>query len=42
MIVNMLRAEGVNPEYIIKRSFHQFQSERALPEFRKKYFDYVD
>ena len=35
----MLRAEGVNPEYIIKRSFHQFQSERALPEFRKKLRD---
>ncbi len=32
----MLRAEGVNPEYIIKRSFHQFQSERAYPEYRNK------
>lgn len=36
MIVNMLRAEGVNPEYIIRRSFHQFQSERAYPEFKSK------
>lgn len=36
MIVNMLRAEGVNPEYIIKRSFHQFQSERSFPEFKTK------
>lgn len=35
----MLRAEGVNPEYIIKRSFHQFQSERAIPEFKKKLND---
>ena len=36
----MLRAEGVNPEYIIKRSFHQFQSERALPDFKKKLIEY--
>ena len=36
MIVNMLKVEGINPEYIIKRSFHQFQSEKAVPQIKGK------
>ena len=36
MIINLLRVEGIEPEYIIKRSFHQFQSERAVPGLKNK------
>lgn len=36
MIVNMLKVEGIEPEYIIQRSFHQFQSERSVPQIKAK------
>jgi ATP-dependent RNA helicase DOB1 len=36
MLVNLMRVEGIDPEYIIKRSFHQFQSERTVPQIKKK------
>ncbi len=28
MLLNLLRVEGVDPEYLIKKSFHQFQSDK--------------
>ena len=31
MLVNMMRVEGINPNYIVKRSFRQYQSECDLP-----------
>eukprot|EP00658_Telonema_sp_P-2_P077605 TRINITY_DN7057_c0_g1_i3.p1 TRINITY_DN7057_c0_g1~~TRINITY_DN7057_c0_g1_i3.p1 ORF type:complete len:640 (-),score=205.72 TRINITY_DN7057_c0_g1_i3:80-1894(-) len=31
MLLNLLRVEEANPEYMIKKSFHQFQSTKALP-----------
>jgi len=39
MIINLLRVEGIDPEYIVKRSFHQFQSERAVPGLKSKVQD---
>jgi len=36
MLVNLLRVEGIEPEYIIKRSFHQFQSESSVPAMKNK------
>ncbi len=36
MLVNLLRVEGIEPEYIIKRSFHQFQSESSVPAMKTK------
>lgn len=36
MLLNSLRIEGHEPEYIIRRSLHQFQNDRSLPEMRKK------
>eukprot|EP01090_Pellita_catalonica_P017653 TRINITY_DN5376_c0_g2_i1.p1 TRINITY_DN5376_c0_g2~~TRINITY_DN5376_c0_g2_i1.p1 ORF type:complete len:651 (+),score=104.70 TRINITY_DN5376_c0_g2_i1:451-2403(+) len=33
MLLNLMRVEGVNPEYIIKKSFHQFQHSCALPSY---------
>jgi len=36
MLTSLTRLEGVEPEYIVKRSFHQFQSERAIPMMKLK------
>ena len=36
MLINSMRIEDSDPEYIIRRSFHQFQSDKTLPEMRKK------
>jgi ATP-dependent RNA helicase DOB1 len=36
MLLNLLRAEEANPEYVIARSFAQFQGDRALPENEAK------
>lgn len=33
MILNLLRVEGVSPEFMLERSFHQFQNQEAIPEF---------
>eukprot|EP01088_Endostelium_zonatum_P021816 TRINITY_DN886_c1_g2_i1.p1 TRINITY_DN886_c1_g2~~TRINITY_DN886_c1_g2_i1.p1 ORF type:complete len:1081 (-),score=299.92 TRINITY_DN886_c1_g2_i1:45-3287(-) len=35
MLLNLMRVEGVEPEYIIGKSFHQFQTSKQLP-MRKK------
>ena len=35
MLLNMMRIEDIRPEDIIMQSFHQFQSERLLPEMRE-------
>ena len=36
MLLNSLRIEDHEPEYIIRRSFHQFQNDKSLPEMRAK------
>lgn len=36
MLLNLLRVEGVDPEMLIKRSFHQFQSDKALPGLEQR------
>lgn len=36
MLVNLLRVDGIEPEYIIKRSFHQFQCENSVPAMKEK------
>lgn len=36
MLINSMRIEDSDPEYIIRRSFHQFQSDKTLPEMNKK------
>ena len=36
MLLNLMRVEGVDPETLIKKSFHQFQSDKALPGFEKR------
>lgn len=39
MLINSMRIEDSDPEYIIRRSFHQFQSDKTLPEMNKKMED---
>ena len=31
MVLNLLRVEEINPEYMLERSFHQFQNYSAIP-----------
>ena len=31
MLLNLLRFEGADPEYLIKRSFYQFQCDKQTP-----------
>ncbi len=39
MVLNLLRVEGVNPEYMMERSFHQFQHYSNIPNLYKKVKD---
>jgi len=36
MVLNLLRVEEVNPEYMMERSFHQFQNYSKIPEVYNK------
>ncbi|XP_022092267.1 superkiller viralicidic activity 2-like 2 [Acanthaster planci] len=36
MVLNLLRVEGINPEYMLERSFHQFQNYSVIPELFDK------
>eukprot|EP00730_Choanoeca_flexa_P002256 TRINITY_DN10976_c0_g1_i5.p1 TRINITY_DN10976_c0_g1~~TRINITY_DN10976_c0_g1_i5.p1 ORF type:complete len:813 (+),score=168.57 TRINITY_DN10976_c0_g1_i5:39-2441(+) len=36
MVLNLLRVEDINPEYMLERSFHQFQTMQAIPEAQAK------
>ena len=36
MLINMTRVEGAKPEDLIRRSYRQFQSEKAIPQLRKR------
>ena len=42
MLLNLLRVEGFSPEYLLKRSFHQYQTSKSLPEHeRSKFFFFI-
>lgn len=32
MVLNLLRVEEINPEYMLERSFYQFQNYSAIPQ----------
>lgn len=32
MVLNLLRVEGINPEYMLERSFFQFQNYASIPQ----------
>jgi len=36
MLLNLLRVEGADPDYMIQRSFHQFQKDRAALEVQEQ------
>ncbi|XP_069684431.1 exosome RNA helicase MTR4 isoform X2 [Periplaneta americana] len=36
MVLNLLRVEEINPEYMLERSFFQFQNHAAIPELYEK------
>jgi len=36
MLLNLLRIEGANPDYMIQRSFHQFQKDRDALQIQEK------
>ncbi|CAG8439700.1 5850_t:CDS:10 [Funneliformis caledonium] len=36
MILNMSRIEGISPEYMLQRSFYQFQNSAPLPRFQEE------
>lgn len=38
MVLNLLRVEGINPEYIIERSFYQFQNQAEIPNLYESKF----
>jgi ATP-dependent RNA helicase DOB1 len=37
MVLNLLRVEEINPEYMLERSFYQFQNQTAIPGLYDKY-----
>lgn len=39
MILNMLRVEGINPEYVLEKSFFQFQNYSAIPNITERLKD---
>lgn len=42
MVLNLLRVEEINPEYMLEKSFYQFQHYRALPGVvESKHFSYL-
>lgn len=36
MVLNLLRVEEINPEYMLERSFFQFQNNSAIPDLEKQ------
>ncbi|KJH50525.1 DSHCT domain protein [Dictyocaulus viviparus] len=36
MVLNLLRVEGVNPEFMLERSFYQFQNFDAIPDLQRR------
>nr|CAD7458150.1 unnamed protein product [Timema tahoe] len=37
MVLNLLRVEEINPEYMLERSFFQFQNQTSIPELISKF-----
>ncbi|OAD61477.1 Superkiller viralicidic activity 2-like 2 [Eufriesea mexicana] len=36
MVLNLLRVEEINPEYMLERSFYQFQNQASIPDLYNK------
>lgn len=35
MVLNLLRVEEINPEYMLERSFYQFQNQTSIPNLHE-------
>lgn len=35
MILNLMRVEGISPEFMLERCFYQFQNSASVPQFEK-------
>ncbi|KAJ8955263.1 hypothetical protein NQ318_000290 [Aromia moschata] len=42
MVLNLLRVEEINPEYMLERSFYQFQNQTAIPSLYEDYQQKLD
>lgn len=42
MVLNLLRVEEINPEYMLERSFYQFQNQTAIPTLHEDYLKKVE
>ena len=40
MVLNLLRVEEINPEYMLERSFYQFQNNSTIPIKLKSKFEF--
>lgn len=38
MVLNLLRVEEINPEYMLERSFFQFQNQASIPDLVKSQY----
>ena len=39
MVLNLLRVEGISPEFMLERCFYTFQNDANIPQFeRGKYY----
>eukprot|EP01129_Flabellula_baltica_P006607 TRINITY_DN2487_c0_g3_i1.p1 TRINITY_DN2487_c0_g3~~TRINITY_DN2487_c0_g3_i1.p1 ORF type:complete len:1028 (-),score=306.38 TRINITY_DN2487_c0_g3_i1:34-3093(-) len=36
MLLNLLRVDGIEPEYMLRQSFHQFQNDQSIPEYQDR------
>lgn len=41
MILNLMRVEEINPEYMLEKSFFQFQNYATVPEILKREFSFI-
>ena len=35
MVLNLLRVEEINPEFVLERSFYQFQNNLTIPDLER-------
>lgn len=42
MILNLLRVEGISPEFMLERSFFQFQNQENIPQYEAKLLELKD
>ncbi|CAH1957674.1 unnamed protein product [Acanthoscelides obtectus] len=42
MVLNLLRVEEINPEYMLERSFYQFQNQTAIPGYYEDYMQKLE